>query len=287
MQHGTVRLHDATLNFTRWGEGAEVLLAFHGFGQHRGYFGPLAEALGETHTLYAFDLFFHGESTWRTRNGTLTKARWTELVAAFLRQQGVTRFGLLGFSMGGKFVLATLEAMPERVTRVVLLAPDGIKTSFWYSLATYPGWTDRFFPARYREAGRLPQPGPLHSAASASSTRALLRLSPKAQMKHREQQPAVVPVLDRLREMHFDLQRVGGVCSTCPGSLVLYLGPVRRSIPKRNMGRLLGRCAPPPVGRAARRAQPPHCRSWPLTTVRAGDGPDRSISHLVRHLSFA
>ncbi|HEX8530489.1 MAG TPA: alpha/beta hydrolase, partial [Cytophagales bacterium] len=93
MQHGTVRLHDATLHFTRWGEGAQVLLAFHGFGQHRGYFESLADALGPAYTLYAFDLFFHGQSAWRARHETLAKSRWTELVEAFLRQQGVTRFG--------------------------------------------------------------------------------------------------------------------------------------------------------------------------------------------------
>ncbi|HET9052541.1 MAG TPA: alpha/beta hydrolase, partial [Cyclobacteriaceae bacterium] len=39
---------------------------------------------------------------------------------------------------GGKFALITLEAFPERINEIFLLAPDGIKTNMWYRLATYP-----------------------------------------------------------------------------------------------------------------------------------------------------
>ncbi len=239
MQHGTVRLQDATLHFTRWGEGAEVLLAFHGFGQHRGYFGPLAEALGLSYTVYAFDLFFHGQSTWRARHETLVKSRWTELVETFLRQQGVTRFGLLGFSMGGKFVLATLEAMPERVTRVVLLAPDGIKTSFWYSLATYPGWTDRFFrhltvkPGAFRGLARLFRRFRLVD-------KGVLRFA-ESQMNTREQRLRVYRSWTVFRNMRFDIQRVAALLNGHRIPLVMYLGQYDRIITQRNMGRLLNR----------------------------------------------
>ncbi len=237
MEHGTVRLGDAALHFTRWGEGGEVLLAFHGFGQHRGYFGPLADALGCTYTVYAFDLFFHGQSTWRARNGTLAKAQWAELVTAFLRQQGVARFGLVGFSMGGKFVLATLEAMPDRVTRVVLLAPDGIKTSFWYSLATYPGWTDRFFrhltvkPGAFRSLVRLFRRLRLVD-------KGVLRFA-ESQMNTREQRLRVYRSWTTFREMHVDLKRIAGLFNGHRIPLVMYLGRYDRIITRRNMGRLL------------------------------------------------
>jgi pimeloyl-ACP methyl ester carboxylesterase len=239
MEHGTVRLHDATLHFTRWGEGPEVLLAFHGFGQHRGYFGPLAEALGPAHTVYAFDLFFHGQSTWRARNAALAKTRWTELVEAFLRQRGVTRFGLLGFSMGGKFVLATLEALPERVTRVVLLAPDGIKTSFWYSLATYPGWTDRFFrhvtvqPGAFRTLARLFRRLRLVD-------KGVLRFA-ESQMNTRAQRLRVYRSWTVFREMRFDLERIATLLNGHQIPFTMYLGQYDRIITRRNMGRLLDR----------------------------------------------
>ncbi len=239
MQHGTVQLHDATLHFTRWGEGPEVLLAFHGFGQHRGYFGALAEALGPTHSVYAFDLFFHGQSTLRARSGTLAKTHWTELLELFLRQHGVTRFGLLGFSMGGKFVLATLEAMPERIIRVVLLAPDGIKTSFWYSLATYPGWTDRFFrhltvkPGAFRDLARLFRRLRLVD-------KGVLRFA-ESQMNTREQRLRVYWSWTTFRELHFDLERIATLLNGYRIPLVMYLGQYDRIITHRNMKRLLDR----------------------------------------------
>lgn len=56
----------------------------------------------------------------------------------FLTQEGITEFAMAGFSMGGKFALATYESFHHQITDFILLAPDGIKTSFWYSLATYP-----------------------------------------------------------------------------------------------------------------------------------------------------
>jgi pimeloyl-ACP methyl ester carboxylesterase len=38
-----------------------------------------------------------------------------------------------------------MEAFPGMVRRIFLIAPDGIKTSFWYSMATYPVILRRFF----------------------------------------------------------------------------------------------------------------------------------------------
>jgi pimeloyl-ACP methyl ester carboxylesterase len=51
----------------------------------------------------------------------------------------------MGFSMGGKFALATLEHFFAQIDTIYLMAPDGIKTSFWYNVATYPGWLAGIF----------------------------------------------------------------------------------------------------------------------------------------------
>jgi len=64
------------------------------------------------------------------------------------------KFSLIGFSLGGRVALALFEAMPSRVEKMILLAPDGLKVNFWYWLSTqtlagnrlfaftmkYPGW---------------------------------------------------------------------------------------------------------------------------------------------------
>ncbi|EMR02787.1 alpha/beta fold hydrolase [Cesiribacter andamanensis] len=145
MTTGFFEFEGAKLHWWRWGMGPKSLLAFHGFGQHGQYFSPFARVLGSQYSVWSFDLFFHGQSVWPEPNQPLTPALWHRLIRAFLEQQGIGRFELAGYSMGGKFVLATLEAAAPQIDRMYLIAPDGIRTSFWYSMATYPIWARTFF----------------------------------------------------------------------------------------------------------------------------------------------
>ena len=137
---GKTRLH-----YQKLGHGPLVMLAFHGYGQDLSYYKPVAEAIGKQFTIYAFDLFFHGKSWLAREHAPLTKTFLKELLERFLQEEQINHFSVAGFSMGGKFALATLEAFPERIKAFYLVAPDGIKTSFWYSVATYPGWLSGIF----------------------------------------------------------------------------------------------------------------------------------------------
>ncbi|WP_266369270.1 alpha/beta fold hydrolase [Tellurirhabdus rosea] len=115
--------------------GPRVLLAFHGIGQDCACFEPLARALDGQYTVYSFDLFFHGLN--RTLpDAALTKTRWQQILEEFLAAKGIQRFSVVGFSMGGKFALATAEVLTSRVDELWLLAPDGITVSPYYRLAT-------------------------------------------------------------------------------------------------------------------------------------------------------
>jgi pimeloyl-ACP methyl ester carboxylesterase len=80
----------------------------------------------------------HGERT-------LEKSEWKMFISIFVKEHGIDNFAVVGFSMGGKFALATLEAFPQMTKKVFLIAPDGIKTSFWYNMATYPAVLRKFF----------------------------------------------------------------------------------------------------------------------------------------------
>lgn len=125
----------AFLNYTKRGSGPKALLLFHGYGQDQGVF---EKYLIEGYTFYSVDLFFHGKSIWDKGAQPLEKGQWKELISKVLIENNITNFSVLGFSMGGKFAIATLEVFPDLVDEIILLAPDGIKTSYWYSLATYP-----------------------------------------------------------------------------------------------------------------------------------------------------
>ncbi|MFM8738687.1 MAG: alpha/beta fold hydrolase, partial [Cytophagales bacterium] len=142
------------LHYAKTGSGRTILLMFHGFGQHHGIFDSWAQALCNDYTLYSFDLFFHGQSHWQSRKA-LEKTGWQEIMTLFFKLESITDFELVGFSMGGKFALATLELFPTKVKKITLLAPDGIKTSFWYSLATYPIATRSLFKSMILHPKRL------------------------------------------------------------------------------------------------------------------------------------
>ena len=110
-------------------------MAFHGIGQDHRCFMPLVEALSDRYTFHLFDLPFHGQSP-ALLTEKLTMDEWKAIIAAFLVENNIQKFSVTGFSMGGKFALATLQLFPERTEACWLMAPDGITESPWYRLAT-------------------------------------------------------------------------------------------------------------------------------------------------------
>jgi pimeloyl-ACP methyl ester carboxylesterase len=227
----------ASLCYTRLGNGEQTLLVFHGFGQNKSYFRHLGAALSTQYTVYTFDLFYHGQSIWPLHETPLTKTFWAAWIDAFLNQEHIETFSLLGFSMGGKFVLATLEAFPERVSLLILIAPDGIKTSFWYSLATYPGWTRKYF----RKLVTSPD-----AFAKLVSLCYRLRIVDKgiirfaaSQMDTPDKRRRVYNTWMLCRKLSFDLSHIASLINTHHIPLYLFLGTYDRIITKKNMQGLL------------------------------------------------
>lgn len=125
------------LFFKIYGDGLIPMLAFHGIGQDHRCWETLSQSIGNQYTIYAFDLYFHGQSP-SLNAESLSKPDWKLFLENFLEQHQINQCAVVGFSMGGKFALCTYEAIPERVIDLWLLAPDGITVSPWYKLAT--GW---------------------------------------------------------------------------------------------------------------------------------------------------
>lgn len=134
------------LAYRTFGSGRAVLLAFHGFGQSSQSYEPVGQLIGDQFTVLAIDHFHHGISQYGDGQ-LLTKTSWQRLIGAFLKAQNINRFSLMGFSLGGRFALATVEAFADRLDQLILIAPDGITRSLWYRLATGSGvgrWLFRF-----------------------------------------------------------------------------------------------------------------------------------------------
>ena len=139
-----------TLAYRTYGHGPLPVLAFHGFGRTGADFAVLENALGGLCTLYCFDLHFHGQSPGypERAEAPFTPKELASFFMAFADQIGADKVGLLGYSLGGRIALSLLEQVPERIARVLLAAPDGLKTRPWYRgmAATGPGrWLYRRF----------------------------------------------------------------------------------------------------------------------------------------------
>ena len=229
----------AQLHYHRSGRGPKVLLAFHGFGQDQSAYHVMANALGEEYTLYMFDLFYHGQSYWHHNQTELTKEFWRELMLQFLQRHDIEQFSLVGFSMGGRFVLSTLEAFPDRVQTIYFIAPDGVKTSTWYSLATYPGFFRNWFRSFIvRPEGFTKLVNRMHRYKIVD--KGILKFA-NTQMQTVRQRRRVFYTWTVFKPLKFNMKRVAHLLNAYQIPVEMYLGKYDKIMTEENMQKLLHR----------------------------------------------
>jgi len=133
------------LAYEKYGRGKNIHLLFHGFGQNMKAYDSFLTLRKDSDCYLVFDMFYHGQSSWKSVNQKLTKEIWREILIPLMEKEKFEKFHLVGYSMGGKFCLITYELFPNFVKSLLLMAPDGIKTGFWYNMATFPGFLNRLF----------------------------------------------------------------------------------------------------------------------------------------------
>lgn len=225
------------LHYGLYPGGPNTLLAFHGFGQTQQYYSSLAASLQKDYTVYSFDLFYHGRSHWPDSDHPLTKTFWKEMLDTFLKEQHIDRFSLVGFSLGGKFVLTTLESFPERTTEIMFIAPDGIRTSFWYSFATYPGWARRYFRKVVEEPESLFRLMNLFRRLQIVDA-GILRFA-EYQMGARHQRERVYNIWVMSRHLSFKMSEIARLINRHGIKVKMFLGRYDKLMTQRNMQNLL------------------------------------------------
>lgn len=124
------------LSYHTYGSGNECVLAFHGFGQDGSEYESIGQFSSETHTLYSLDLFYHGDTVLPVEISSFSKRELKSFFEAFISHLKLTKFSLLGYSMGGRCALFLLECFPQQINHLYLLAPDGLSVNFWNRLVT-------------------------------------------------------------------------------------------------------------------------------------------------------
>lgn len=234
----SIQYENAELHYHVSGSGLKPLLVFHGFGQDHQTFSEFFGKIANQYTIYSFDIFFHGKSKWYSEN-PLEKTFWKELLSAFLNKHKIERFSVLGFSMGGKFALASLEVLPEKMESIFLLAPDGIRISPWYRFATFSGPTRNLLksmilkPKRFQLIANLAfklgfiGKGTLHFVES--------------QMNKEEKREQVYYSWTVFRYLKFDIKKLASLINSNNISLTIIVGKYDKIITAKSMNRLLKR----------------------------------------------
>ncbi len=132
------------IHTVEFGEGKKILICFHGFGEHAEKFIVLAPALSKNYSVIAVDLPFHGKTKWSS-DEIFMREDLRILIDQILQLKNERRFSLLGYSMGGKIVLAAVNDFASQIDEVILAAPDGVENDRWYDVAVYPPWGQRLF----------------------------------------------------------------------------------------------------------------------------------------------
>jgi pimeloyl-ACP methyl ester carboxylesterase len=134
--------HRSRIHYLRIGSGTEWLFCFHGYGETAESFKLLEPALGQRFTIIAIDMPFHGQTDWQ--EGLLFTPEELLILIGQIKptQQSMH---LLGYSMGGRIAMQLLQLIPEQITRLVLVAPDGLHKNKWQWIATRTDVGNRLF----------------------------------------------------------------------------------------------------------------------------------------------
>ena len=119
VQDKTITLNGLRFHYRDWGnEGAQPLLLLHGFTGHARSWDTFAAAMRDRFHVLTLDQRGHGESEWTS---DYSGERMVEDVDAFQRALGLTRFALLGLSMGGRNAYTYTALHPAEVERLVIV----------------------------------------------------------------------------------------------------------------------------------------------------------------------
>ncbi len=103
---------------------ASAVVLIHGFGASLHTWEPWASKLALHHRVIRLDLPGCGLSE-PDPSGDYTDARSVQLLLALLDQRGIARATLIGHSIGGRIAWTFAAQHPERIDKLVLVAPDG------------------------------------------------------------------------------------------------------------------------------------------------------------------
>lgn len=112
------------LQFTDTGDG-EIILFLHGWGDSKETFSRLIAELSDSYRCISLDLPAFGAS--EPNENCVTVEQYAQVVAAFVEKQRITKFSLVGHSMGGQIAAFAVARKIIKPEKMVLIAAAGVR----------------------------------------------------------------------------------------------------------------------------------------------------------------
>jgi pimeloyl-ACP methyl ester carboxylesterase len=136
MESYYVKSPNSSFHYRRYGSGTKLLFCFHGYGRDADTFYFLNNIIGKQYTIIAIDLPFHGHTEWN-KELTFHPNHLIQVIQEIRStlKQDKEKFALMGFSLGGRIALHLTQILYKQIEKLVLIAPDGLRVNWWYSMA--------------------------------------------------------------------------------------------------------------------------------------------------------
>ncbi len=158
MEPRQLNYRNSIIRYYCFGTGPTQAICLHGYGEDASIYEFFAQYAGNQYTFYSIDLPFHGKTEWND-GLTFTPTDLREIIEGIMLQENNqpkpkdNKLVIIGFSLGGRIALSLYQVMPEKIEKLVLLAPDGLKVNTWYWLATQTWLGNKFFALTMRKPG--------------------------------------------------------------------------------------------------------------------------------------
>lgn len=156
MEQCLLTYKNSIISYYRFGSGPKMAVCFHGYGEEAKSFAFLGNYAGNQYTFYSIDLPFHSKTEWND-GMNFTHSDLQLIIEEILNQDNIkpqaSKLTLIGYSLGGRIALSLYQSMPEKIDRLLLMAPDGLKINSWYWLATQTWIGNKFFAFTMKKPG--------------------------------------------------------------------------------------------------------------------------------------
>jgi len=151
-----IQLDDKILEIFTYGNGQKKMIIFHGFDNEATEFEPLSNELPD-YTLISVNLFFHGSSkaSMKSVETGIDVEQFKDIHKMLMDKFPAEKYDVMGFSLGGRVALTLYQFMSERIDRLILLAPDGLKPTTMYRFVTRNYFGKKLFERVIKDPHRL------------------------------------------------------------------------------------------------------------------------------------